>query len=101
MEDRCRNRSAQRLVANDLDRAVCPDPSALSPTPLAVARLRRGPPQIPVLTATERVSRWRASLEAPARLFAQRYLIRTATTGLSPNGTTREECGASAAWRPR
>jgi len=45
MEDRCRNQSAQRLVANDLDRAVCPDPSALSPTPLP--RLRRGPPQVP------------------------------------------------------
>jgi hypothetical protein len=48
MEVRCRNRSAQRLVANDLDRAVCPDPSALSPTPLGRdARLRRGPPQVP------------------------------------------------------
>ena len=33
---------------------------------------------------------------APARL-PTRYVIRTVTTGLSPDGTTREECGTSAA----
>jgi len=57
MGDRCRNRSARRLVANDLDRAVCPDPSALSPTALPWRALRRGPPQLPQCLCPQNASR--------------------------------------------
>ena len=96
MEDRCRNRSAQRLVANDLDRAVCPDPSALSPKPLP--RLRRGPPQVPNACPTQRAKRLAHRCRKRQDACPQRYVIRIVSTGLSPDGTTREECGTSAAW---
>ena len=98
MEVRCRNRSAQRLVANDLDRAVCPDPSALSPPLTAATRLRRSPPQRPQpLRQQTRIAPLARSFAGCVNALARCYVIRTVTTGLSPMRTTREECGTSAA----
>src|ERR1041385_9524149 len=102
MGDRCRNQSAPRLVANDLDRAVCPDPSALSPTPLRWRGCAAVHPKSPNACSTQYVTRWRHRSRKRQDACPQRYVIRTVTTGLSPDGTTREECGASTAWtRPR
>ena len=59
MAARCRDRSALTLPANDLDRAVCLDPSALSP-PLTARASRGSPTRSPRPKSTARDGTMRA-----------------------------------------